>query len=237
MNTTQQQSVTAPITPRTIQAEVMDLKKLSPAGYELIIERKNLQFQPGQLVNLHGRHHMEDRSYSICSGILDPTLSILFRHIPSGVLTPQLVNMKPGDTITFSGPYGEFVIRDRNRPLYFFATGTGLAPCRSYLRSYSGLDLTLIHGVRDPKDLYYREEFASIDYQPCVSSTVVTGDAKAFAGRVTDWAIKHELPLEAHYYLCGANEMIYEMQELLTKRGIGQESIFTEAYYYRSNDA
>ena len=224
------------ISPTTQCSRVVALNRLSSTGYELILERNGMNFKPGQLINLHGRDHLEDRSYSVCSGMHDPHLTVLFRLIPTGVLTPQLVRLKPGDTITVSGPYGEFLIRDRKRPLMFFATGTGIAPCRCYLRSHSDLNMTLIHGVRLGEDLFYRDEFSRIAYQPCL-----TGEAGAwpgaFAGRVTDFARTLTLDPDAHYYLCGANEMIYEMQEWLEACKIDRAHIFTEAYYYRSDDS
>ena len=221
--------------PPTRTARVLELQRLSTAGYALVLERDNLIFRAGQLINLHGRDTLEHRSYTICSGENDPQLTVLFRHIPSGVLTPQLLGLRPGDRIEISGPYGEFVVRDRQRPLWFFATGTGVAPCRAYHRSYPGLDLTLVHGVRRADDLFYREEWRALTYIPCLTADPGTPDV--VHGRVTDVARARELPADAHYYLCGANEMIYEMQEILAARGIDRGHIFTEAYYYRSDDA
>jgi len=223
------------VVPQSRASRVIALNRLSPTGYELILDRGNLDFQPGQLINLHGRNHLESRSYSVCSGINDETLTVLFRYIPNGILTPQLITLRPDDRLNVSGPYGEFVIRDLNRSLVFFATGTGVAPCRCYHRSHPNLDLTLIHGVRTGCDLFYREEFSSISYQPCLSGP--EDDPSVFHGRVTDYARITSFAPGAHFYLCGANEMIYEIQEILEARGIERSSIFTEPYYYRSDDS
>lgn len=218
-----------------VRARVVALNRLSSSGYELLLERNGIQFKPGQLINLHGRNHLEDRSYTVCSGDRDEHLAVLFRLIPSGILTPQLVALHPGDAIEISGPYGEFMIRDPSKQIFFFATGTGLAPCRAYIRSHTSLDITLYHGVRKIEDLYYRQEFSSIKYQPCISGE--KSQAGMIDGRVTDLARAKSWPVDAHYYLCGANEMIYEMQEILEAAGVPRTSVFTEAYYYRSDDA
>jgi NAD(P)H-flavin reductase len=223
------------VQPRQWVTRVAAMDQLSSTGYALQLERGGLVFRPGQLVNLHGRDHLEDRSYTICSGDRDEFLTVLFRLIPSGILTPQLVALRVGDALTISGPYGEFMLRDAARPIFFFATGTGVAPCRAYLRSFAGLDLTLVHGVRREEDLFYREEFSAITYQPCL--TAEPGVSGVFHGRVTDYAREHSFPPDSHFYLCGANEMIYEMQEILSARGVAKEQVFTEAYYYRSDDA
>lgn len=217
-----------------IKSRVIQIRQLSQTGYELLLERADLNFSAGQLINLHGRNHLEDRSYTICSGERDEHLTVLFRFIPTGILTPQLIDLRPGDDIFISGPYGEFIIRDRTRPMFFFATGTGIAPCRAYLRTDPHLHLSLFHGVRYPEDLFYRDEFSTITYRPCVSRA--TDAASYTPGRVTDLARAMNFPDGCHFYLCGANEMIYEMQELLATRGIPPSDIFTEAYYYRFDD-
>ncbi len=221
--------------PRMWTSHVIALNRLSETGYELVLARDGLPFQPGQLINLHGRNHLEDRSYTVCAGDRDEALVVLFRLIPSGILTPQLASLRAGDPVTVSGPYGEFILRDVQRPLFFFATGTGIAPCRSYLRSYANLDLTLVHGVRKSEDLFYRGEFTHIAYFPCLTGE--PGTSGVFHGRVTDFARNRTFPEGSHFYLCGANEMIYEMQEILAEQGVPKDHVFTEAYYYRLEDA
>lgn len=229
-----EQTVFRPVLPKAVTTRVVALNRLSDMGYELILERAGIEFKPGQLINIHGSNQQEDRSYTVCSGDRDETLTVLFRLVSSGVLTPRLAGLKTGDSVQISGPYGEFMIRDLTRPLVFVATGTGIAPCRAYLRSFPDINLTVLHGVRTEPDLFYRHEFTHVHYIPCLS-----GDPRArqvFHGRVTERFAQIEFPPESHYYLCGANEMIYAMQELLDKRGVDRSSIFTEAYYYRSDD-
>ena len=226
-------SINTPPRPRIVDVPVVALNRLCDDGFELILERGGITFKSGQLINIHGRSHLEDRSYTVCSGDQDEYLTVLFKIVPDGVLTPQLAALTPGDTVRISGPYGEFIIRDPGRPLIFIATGTGAAPCRSYLRSHKNLNMTLFHGVQYVKDLYYKNEFCVLDYYPCLSREETLD---FYHGRVTDLVRKHDFPNNSHYYLCGANEMIYEMQEILEQRGVDPGCIFTEAYYYRSDD-
>lgn len=210
------------------KTRVIKHRRLSSTGYELVLDRSNLCFKAGQLVIIHGRHVTEDRSYSIASGEQDDALTLLYRWIPNGILTPQLVRLSEGDSVEFSGPCGEFVLRDLHRPIWFIATGTGIAPCRAYVRTHPGLDITILHGVRRAEDLFYRQEFQRYRYHPCVS-----GEASPwFQGRVTDFLRKTEIPGHAHVYLCGANEMFYEVREILAERGFPMDAVFTEAYYY-----
>jgi ferredoxin--NADP+ reductase len=215
--------------PRKYQARVLDARQLSPTGYELTFERHRMPFQAGRLITLHGPDVTQDRTYTVLSGEGDENLQILYRHIPTGKLTPHLIRLKAGDPIQFSGPYGEFVLRDPARPIVFVATGTGVAPCRSYIRTHPGLHLTLIHGIRWNADCFYRDEFARYRYVPCV-----TGEAgPGYQGRVTDFFKTFAFEPDSHFYLCGANEMIFDMHTLLKERGVDDSRIFTEAYYYR----
>lgn len=198
----------------------------------LRLKRPSWSWQAGELVGILGATPNEQRDYTICSGEKDETLDVLYRLIPHGTLTPFLFKKTVGDSVQVQGPYGRFVLRDKTRPILFCATGTGIAPCRAFLHSNPGLNLTLLHGVRYPEDLYFQEEFTDISYHSFCSRSALTG----MTGRLTE--VLHTLPLEpnTHVYLCGANEMIYEAEEILAARGLDFNSVFHEPYYYRAYD-
>jgi len=217
---------------RRWRARVLGHRALSPTARELTLSRDGLSFQAGQLLNVHGQDPLDERNYTIASGERDDTLQILYRLLPAGRLTPQLAALKVGDDLEVSGPCGEFVLRDRARPIVFIATGTGIAPCRAYARTHPDLDLTILHGVRSAADLFYRDEFAGRPYHPCLTAESGTG----FQGRVTELARRIAFAPESHFYLCGANEMFYDMRDVLRERGFAPQVIFTEAYYYRMED-
>lgn len=222
----------SPTTTDRITTRVVGLRRLSTTGFELTLDRAGIAFRAGQLVHLFGREEHDDRSYTICSGERDEHLQVLFRLIPSGKLTPQLAALRAGDALDIAGPYGEFTVRDTSRKIFFIATGTGIAPARAYVRSHAGLAMTVLHGVRTAEDLFYREDFAGCAYHACVSGE----DGEFFRGRVTERAAQLELPRDAHFYLCGSNEMFYDVRDLLAARGVPPENVFTEAYYYRGDD-
>lgn len=111
--------------------------------------------------------------------------------------------------------------------MLFCATGTGIAPCRAYWRSHPELNLTVLHGVRSPEDLYFRGEFSGAAYHPFCSREALDGRT----GRLTDALRTLDIPESAHVYLCGGNDMIREAEGILTGRGISFRSIFQEPYY------
>ena len=217
-------------------ATSLSILEHTPIGVDarlLRLERPPWDWEPGQLVGLLGKDRLDQRDYTIASSPEDTTLDVLYRLIPHGVLTPYLYDKQVGEALQVEGPYGRFVLRDPNRPILFCATGTGIAPCRSFLRSHPDLNMTLLHGVRSPEDLYFQEEWTNISYYPFCSRQPYQGKQ----GRLTD--ALPTLPLEpgTQVYLCGANEMIYEAEEILRARGIPDEDIFHEPYYYRAYDA
>jgi ferredoxin--NADP+ reductase/benzoate/toluate 1,2-dioxygenase reductase subunit len=213
----------------------LKIREHVPVGRDAFLirmERPDWSWQAGQLISLCGENPLDQRDYTIASGEQDETLDVLYRLIPHGIVTPHLRKLQAGDRIPVQGPYGRFVLRDPERPLLFCATGTGIAPCRAYLRSHPPLSLTLLHGVRFPEDLYFQQEFASIDYHPYCSRAFLNGTTN----RLTEALPDITLSPRTQVYLCGANEMIYEAEEILLGRGVAKTDIFHEPYYYRAYD-
>jgi Na+-transporting NADH:ubiquinone oxidoreductase subunit F len=54
-------------------------------------------------------------------------------EIPPGKMSSYLFNLKPGDTVTVAGPFGEFFARDTDKEMCFVAAGAGMAPMRSHI--------------------------------------------------------------------------------------------------------
>jgi ferredoxin--NADP+ reductase len=215
--------------PSRLRSRVLANQPVSPTAFELVLERNGLPFQAGHEILLHGRDHTEDRQYSIASGESEDSIRLLIRLIPEGIVSPRLAQLREGEEVEFTGPFGSFLIRDFLAPLVFIATGTGIAPALGFIRSHSELDLTVLHGVREPADLFFHAEFDPKKFHACVSRSPGPGH---FAGRVTARLPELILPEEAHYYLCGANDMILEIRRMLKARGVPDARIFAEAYYF-----
>jgi ferredoxin-NADP reductase len=214
--------------PRRHQARVLANIALAPGTHELTLERGDFQFRAGEEIVVHGDAHDEDRTYSIASGENEPVLKLLIREIPEGRVSPRLVRAKTGDLLAFSGPTGSFLLRDVARPACLIATGTGLAPFVSMLRTYLAWRPILAHGVRFERELYYRAECEArcAAYIPCVSRE------GAHPRRVTNALADLALDIGADIYLCGGNPMIRAARALLIARGHPAERIFAEPYFF-----
>jgi len=212
-----------PIRPRL----VLDVRHLTPDAFVLRLERRQETVTAGRHVDV-GLPGSETRPYSLYSGEADPYLEVLVRRVEGGTVSTQLALLRAGDEVKVGPVKGRFTL-GRARPgerLLFMATGTGIAPFRSFLRSRRDLDYTLVHGVRDVRDDFGAEFVPAERRVLCVSGIPAPG---AYPGRVTGWlADSHSRYDRA--FLCGNARMIVEAAYLLADRGF-DDRIHTETYF------
>jgi ferredoxin-NADP reductase len=191
----------------------------------------DFQFIPGQRIRLHQGQLFRD--YSIISIPGEKCLSLCIRMIKGGRFSVLLAAVKPGARFLFSGPSGHFILRPSSRTPVLVATGTGIAPFLSMVSA--GLTgFTLLHGIRDELETYYRVRFESAAglYVPCVSgkSSDSPPSSNLFQGRVTDF-LENRLPLGAYdFYLCGRREMIRDAVRIVDAR-FPDSRVFMEIFY------
>jgi ferredoxin--NADP+ reductase len=167
--------------------------------------------------------------YSIASGANDPDIQLIYDVRPEGQLTNILKDLRAGDKLLVSQPIGNFICKEDKA--WWIATGTGIAPFYSMLRSGQTKGITLLHGVRKPESAIFGDEFSALDggYYPCCSGTRTNG---MFKGRVTDFLMHHNsIPLDASYYLCGSAEMVVDVRDLLIERKVPFGNIYSEIYF------
>lgn len=207
---------------------VLRKKELAPNVYILFLE-KPFPFIPGQLVSI-SVDDVSPRIYSICSTPSDNFLAVLFDVKPDGKLTPLLAELKVGDSVSISEPFGDFICD--NSPAYWIANGTGIAPFYSMLQSGVGTNNILIHGGRTADSFYFQDVFTAkmgTNYIRCCSQEKGEG---LYSGRLTQYLTELiDLPLNYKYYLCGSAEMVVAVRDLLISKGIPYQHIFAEIYF------
>jgi ferredoxin--NADP+ reductase len=199
-------------------------------GVFLLGFRRPFEFLPGQVIGIGLSKEGPRRLYSLCSGATDENIHILYNVVDEGYLTPRLSGLKPGDTLWITGPRGEFLYQDG--PGIWIATGTGIAPFYSMLRSGQFHNKLMIHGERHPDRFYFQDEFSGVfgnKYIRCCSREPAKG---LFHGRVTDYlALADDLPVNSTYSLCGSAEMVVEVRDLLIGKGVRFDRIVSEIYF------
>jgi ferredoxin--NADP+ reductase len=204
-------------------------EEISPGVFMIGFRRKQ-GFLPGQAIKLGIDGEHPPRIYSICSGVDDHELCVLFNVKPDGFLTPKLAALKPGDPVYASAPYGTFLGTDQ--PAWWIATGTGIAPFHGMLRSGMGKNKVLVHGARHLNQFCFADEFTAAlgaSYHRCCSAENAPG---VFSGRVTGFLAQQDsLPQNQRYYICGQAGMAVETRDLLIEKGIPFKNIVTEIYF------
>ena len=213
----------------TLQARVLSKDQLTENTFILRLERKELSFRPGQYVVL--LLNEQSREYSVCSGLEDDYIEIMVRLVREGIFTPRLNALKEGDYVEVEGPYGFFLMRSDEMSqyhYYFIATGTGISPFLSFIRSYPDLNYTLLHGVREGIEAYRYQQIPENRRIICTSRDV-KGD---FKGRVTEYMKNFNIvDSKSIYYLCGNSAMIDEVTEFLETGGIDPFDIRQEVFF------
>jgi ferredoxin--NADP+ reductase len=210
--------------------KVMQIRFLTEKTFVLRLDRGNMQFKAGQHIIVGQEGELDQREYSVYSGEKDDYLEILVREIPEGNVSKQLKQCKPGELLKVNGPFGSFGLESFDmfsRKLVFIASGTGISPFHSFVRSYPGIDYTLIHGVS-----YKNEAYENTDYDPrryiLCTSQESNGGRK---GRVTRFLPGYRVDSDMLFYVCGNNSMIYEVYHILRDKGIPDGNIFSEVYF------
>ena len=211
-----------------LQYTLTNNEEISP-GVQVISFLRDFNFLPGQVVKIAIDENHAPRIYSICSGKAEKEVRILFNIKDDGFLTPKLAAMIPGEKILVSKPYGSFLGTTENA--WFIATGTGIAPFYSMLKSGLFRQKKLIHGVRNLNQFYFEDEIEEMlgdNYVRCCSGE---SSCNTYPGRVTEYLNEIQILPDVKYYICGQALMVVEVRDLLIQKGIQFENIMAEIYF------
>ena len=209
---------------------VHEVRNLNESTYVLRMERGDVQFQTGQYVSVGVSNDLNMREYSVYSAPTDDYLEILVKEVEHGLVSRRLRKLRPGDEATVEGPFGFFLIEDewlKDRKFYFIATGTGISPFHSFVRTHPRIDYTLLHGVRTLDERYEVDVYDPARYISCVSRA----EGGSFRGRVTDYLRENPPQKDSLFYLCGNCDMIYESFDILNGQGVDPTQLFAEVYF------
>ena len=220
--------------------KVLGVRNLTDSTYVLRIERNGFEFIPGQCVNIGLTDEAVNREYSTYSGINDKYLEFLIKEVTGGVVSPVLRKLKKDNKVSVDGAYGLFIIPkpEAKQKYLFIGSGTGIAPFHSFVKSYPGLDYTILHGIRTANEQYDKKDYDPKRYVACVSRDREDGlprsarnDKDVFRGRVTEYLRKHPVNPKTVCYLCGNSEMINEVYDILRGQGVNGTNIITEVFF------
>jgi ferredoxin--NADP+ reductase len=212
---------------RTVEKVIYHTREI----FELQLSRHNHKYLPGQYLSLFSNESDVCREYSIASGINESWFGFIIKHLAGGKVTEFLYQLQSRDTIQTSLPAGSFRpgFEHGKGDFIFIATGTGIAPFLSYLKSYPQKPpLKLLYGVRYLQDaIGYPDLFKLCSLQLAISREKIKGHHH---GRLTNLLKTLPLLQNIHYYLCGLDTMIQEVSDWLHHHGIDLSHIHHEIF-------
>jgi len=210
---------------------------------------KPLHFQAGQYVQVSIPGVEGGRAFSIANSpaqvLASGEVELNVRILKGGAGTTWLhEQLKVGNALRISGPYGRFFVRkSAMEPVVFFAGGSGLSSPRSMILDLldvgSTLPITLIYGQRVREELYYDAEFRALaakhdnfTYVPALSDAPDGSDWTGARGYVHDIAKTH---FAGNFsgnkaYLCGPPVMIEACIATLMQGRLFERDIYTEKF-------
>lgn len=213
-----------------LSPETLSFSEEVSSGIYLIGFKRSFDFEAGQVIGIALAENGARRLYSICSGEKDEDIQILYNVIEEGYLTPLLSDLEAGDTLWITEPRGEFTGDDD--PAVWIATGTGIAPFYSMLKSGRAANKTLIHGNRYLEQFHFYDFFSGLLGEQYTRCCTAEEDEGVYHGRVTGFLEDNPLPdPDLKYYLCGNAEMVVDTRDILIEKGIPFDRIISEIYF------
>ena len=169
-----------------------------------------------------------------------------------GIASSYIFSKKPGDTVTISGPYGEFFINDSDAEMLYVGGGAGMAPMRSHLYELfrtikTGRKVTFWYGGRSKRELFYVDHFRSLEkdypnfkFYIALSEPLeednwrvkdsLKGDGDGFVGFIHQVVIdnylsKHDSPEDIEVYFCGPPLMNQAVDKMAEDFGVPPENV------------
>ncbi len=166
---------------------------------------------------------------------------------PPGVVSSYLFNLKAGDEVTITGPFGEFFAKETDREMVFIGGGAGMAPMRSHIldqleRINTTRQISFWYGARSLQEAFYVDEFdrlasqhPNFEWHLALSEPLEADHWTGPTGFIHEVVYRqhlenHPTPEGVEYYLCGPPMMIKACQKMLDDLGVPPGSVMFDDF-------
>lgn len=211
---------------------------------------ETIDFKAGQYIQFQAPEYGDIdesvyRAYSMCNVPSDQTsVELMVRLVPDGICTTYMFEyLRVGDEVTFTGPFGDFYLRDSDRRMICIAGGSGMAPLRSILKSMSPEEIAkrrpiFFFGSRAKRDLFLMDEWRAFEQEhpdftfiPTLSSPAPEDNWEGETGYIPSIVEKYvDNVAEAEGYLCGSPGMLNACVDMLVRSGMPEERIYYDKF-------
>ena len=167
--------------------------------------------------------------------------------VPPGQMSSYIFNLKPGDKVTISGPYGEFFAKETKAEMVFVGGGAGMAPMRSHIfdqlrRIHSDRKISFWYGARSYREIFYMEDFDTLakenenfDWHIALSEPKDEDNWTGYTGFIhqvllDNYLKNHPAPEDCEYYICGPPMMNDAVMKMLDDLGVEPENILFDDF-------
>lgn len=162
--------------------------------------------------------------------------------VPPGKMSSYIFNLKPGDEVTISGPFGEFFAKETDNEMVFIGGGAGMAPMRSHIfdqfrRLNCTRKVSFWYGARSLREAFYVDHFDKIaeendnfEWHLALSEPLEEDNWTGYTGFIhqvlhDEYLKDHPAPEDIEYYLCGPPLMLQACMKMLDDLGVEPENI------------
>ena len=163
-------------------------------------------------------------------------------ELPPGKVSSYIFDLKPGDDVTISGPYGEFFIKETDSEMVYIGGGAGMAPLRSHIYELfkerkTNRKVSYWYGGRSHRELFYMDEFNALENEfdnfkmnIALSDALPEDNWTGYTGFIhqvllDEYLANHPSPEDIEYYICGPPMMLQAVRTMLDDLGVEPENV------------
>ncbi len=167
--------------------------------------------------------------------------------LPAGKMSSYIFNLKPGDKVTISGPYGEFFAKETESEMVFVGGGAGMAPMRSHIfdqlrRIKTDRKISFWYGARSVREMFYVEDFdmlakenENFEWHVALSDPQPEDNWQGYTGFIhnvlyENYLKDHPAPEDCEFYMCGPPMMNAAVIQMLEDLGVERENILLDDF-------
>lgn len=167
--------------------------------------------------------------------------------VPPGQMSSYIFNLKPGDKVTISGPYGEFFAKETETEMVFVGGGAGMAPMRSHIfdqfkRLHTKRKVSFWYGARSLRESFYNDEFDKLaeendnfEWHLALSEPLPEDNWDGPTGFIhevlyNNYLKDHPAPEDCEYYMCGPPMMNAAVIKMLENLGVEHDNIMLDDF-------
>ncbi len=167
--------------------------------------------------------------------------------VPPGQMSSFIFDLKPGDKVWISGPFGEFFAKETDAEMVFVGGGAGMAPMRAHIfdqlrRLHSKRKMSFWYGARSKREMFYVEDFDTLaaendnfQWHVALSDPVPEDNWSGYTGFIHEvlyenYLKDHPAPEDCEYYLCGPPMMTRAVINMLEGLGVERENVLLDDF-------